>query len=527
MKLMKRPSLSSLFILLLCCVAASLAACGDDTSSDSGATTGPQEVPGGVAGVGQGGAQDFGLFRAIVDAGQIPSPDAIDDIGFFNEHKLNWPAPSCGQDLCAHALLGVMGNFITGSNCTMVMIGMNSPIDPSQLTRPPLNLAIAIDTSGSMAGDSIRYARDGLTEMLRALSPDDRVTLIAYSASSEVLIEDAPGDDPALAAAINGLRAEGSTNIYDGLRAAFEAVDRHRDPAKQNRVILLSDGVATSGIVNNDRILRLSDAYATSGVSVTSIGIGADFDVDLMRGISERGSGNFYFLEDPASVTEVFTEELDTFLVPLAEDVRIRFKVAQGYTLRRIYGTRLASVGGDTGYIDIPSLFLAHRTKVDDPDSKGRRGGGGAIIVELMPTPNAPASINPNEVGQLIMDYRVPGTEDFLQQQTTITSPLLPGDTPEAGHFTADSVRKGFVMLNLLVGMQMATERAEAGNNDAAVAILSALDARTSDWLTDFPDSDISDDLSTLRKLRQNIQSSRNVQSVPDSYSVPEPWPVD
>ena len=79
---------------------------------------------------GQGGAQDFGLFRQILLAGGIPGPETIDDLGFFAEHKIAMPAAECGQNVCIHGMLGVMGNMISGSNCTIVMLGMNTPIDP-------------------------------------------------------------------------------------------------------------------------------------------------------------------------------------------------------------------------------------------------------------------------------------------------------------------------------------------------------------------------------------------------------------
>src|SRR5690606_25691819 len=72
-------------------------------------------------GVGQGGAQDFGQFRQILEDGGIPGPETLDDVGFFNEHQIELPPPDCGEDLCIHGLLGVMGNMISGSNCTIVM----------------------------------------------------------------------------------------------------------------------------------------------------------------------------------------------------------------------------------------------------------------------------------------------------------------------------------------------------------------------------------------------------------------------
>src|SRR5262245_15577115 len=90
----------------------------------------------GATGILQGGAQDFGLFRQILEDGQIPGPETLDDIGFFAEHKLDYAQPTCGENVCMHGLLGIMGNMITGSTCTLIQIGMNSPIDITQVQRP-------------------------------------------------------------------------------------------------------------------------------------------------------------------------------------------------------------------------------------------------------------------------------------------------------------------------------------------------------------------------------------------------------
>ena len=93
-------------------------------------------------------------IRSYYD-GDIPGPDTIDDLGFFAEHKVPLPAADCGQDVCIHGMLGVMGNMISGSNCTVVLVGMNTPIGPAELPRPPLNLTIAVDLSQSMDGELV------------------------------------------------------------------------------------------------------------------------------------------------------------------------------------------------------------------------------------------------------------------------------------------------------------------------------------------------------------------------------------
>ncbi|MCX4247903.1 vWA domain-containing protein [Paraliomyxa miuraensis] len=479
---------------------------------------------GGGAGVAQGGAQDFGQFRAILDDGDLPGPETLDDVGFFNEHKLELPPADCGQDICLHGELGVMGNMINGSNCTLLMLGMNTPIDPSTLQRPPLNLAIAVDTSGSMAGDPIGYVREGLYRMLDDLGPDDRVSLVAFDDQAEVVIESVIGNDPELTLAIGSLQAGGSTNIYDGLRVAYETVEAHADPALQNRVILLSDGEATSGIQSDTRLVEMSAAYNAEGYGLTTIGVGDGFNPELMRDLAEKGAGAFYFLEDPAAVLEVFEEEVKTFLVPLAKDVEISVQVDPGYALRAIYGTKQAQTWGNVGQISIPSLQIAHRTAVDDNEG-GRRGGGGAMIVEVVPRDPAAAE-EEGTVGQITMSWDAPGSDETMSTSVKIRSPLSPGQTPDEGHFSFAGVEKSFVMLNIYAGFQMAATRSSYGDLAGARGVLVPLAEQVEDWLADNPDADIEDDLKYIRKFIDNLDT-RGAADEPQSPNPPNPWPQD
>lgn len=478
----------------------------------------------GGVGVAQGGAQDFGQFRAILDAGELPGPETLDDVGFFNEHKLELPAADCGQDICLHGELGVMGNMINGSNCTLVMLGMNTPIDPAELERLPLNLAIAVDTSGSMAGESMEYMREGLYRMLDDLGPDDRVSIIGFDDEAAVVIESVTGDDPELTLAIGSLEASGATNIYDGLRVAYETVEAHADPALQNRVILLSDGQATAGITSSVKLVEMSAAYNAEGYGLTTIGMGEDFDPELMRDLAEKGAGAFYFLEDPAAVQEVFEEEVATFLVPLAKHVELSLQVDPGYSLRAIYGTKQAQTFGNVGQISIPILQLAHRTSVAD-DEGGRRGGGGAIIAELVPTD--PSRVGEaGTVGQITMTWDEPGTDETHETTVKITSALEPGETPEDGLFSFAGVEKGFVMLNLYAGFEMAATRASYGDLGGARGVLVPLAAQVEAWLEANPDADIEDDLEYVRRFIANLDAKGGAEA-PTSPNPPNPWPQD
>jgi Ca-activated chloride channel family protein len=489
-------------------------------SSDEGYYEGDDGGSSLGAGVGQGGAQDFGLFREILLAGEIPGPETIDDLGFFAEHKVDLPEANCGEDVCIHGMLGVMGNMISGSNCTVVLVGMNTPIDPAELDRPPLNLTIAVDTSGSMDGEPIDRVRNGLIRMLDSLEPGDRVTLIGFSDEAEIKVEYAAFDSPELQAAILSLSPNGSTNIYAGLRESFELVDAHAQDGWQNRVLLVSDGLATVGITSDEKIEGLAASWSELGYGLTTIGLGNDFDVELMRTLAEVGSGSFYYIEDYAAVEEVFEEEVQAFTVPLANNVTIDATVFEGYDLRRVYGTKQAEVFGNHGHIEIPILQIAHRVG-DDDNENGRRGGGGAILLELLPTGE-----NPGEVGRIELEYEVPGSDEIVAQSVDITSPLGPWETPVDGWFANDSVAKGFVMLNIYVGFEMAAERAAVGDYAGALTILEPLAVSVENWLVATPDEDVEDDLFYIYKFIENLEAQGVTTNSPNPVP-PEPWPQD
>lgn len=512
--------------------ALALTGCGSDSSDAAGAPSAPN-TPGSV-GVTQPGAQDFGLFRQILEDGGIPGPETLDDLGFFAEHKLDYPAATCGQDICMHGLLGVMGNMISGSTCTLIQIGLNSPLDPAEIVRPPLHLVIAVDVSGSMAGEPIEALREGLLQMIPHLEPTDRVSLVKYSDEAEVVFEAVPAaQSEILSGAFAGLALGGSTNLYDGLFTAFEIADAHQDPAWQNRVIFLSDGMATAGLTNPAKLTSLAEGYAKQGIGLTTIGVGTDFNVDVMRDLGEVGAGNFYFLEDPRAVREVFTDEVKTFLVPLALDARIDVEVGSGYEIRRAYGTNGWEGGAAGGAVEIPSLFFAGRTSSEEPIEEGRRGGGGAILLELVASQDLSGVQDPFEVGGLSLSWKHPVTGELHQEQALIQAPHAPDAPPQQGYFTDDTVEKGFVMLNLFAGFQIATELAADSDPRMARRTLEAMRPNVASWVAANPDPDITDDLRYVDLFIQNLlvaEASTSVQQPadpPEGVNPPDPWPYD
>jgi Ca-activated chloride channel homolog len=503
--------------------------------SSSDATSADSSFEGASPGVAQGGAQDFGAFREVVDRGELPAPELLDDIGFFNEHKIELPEARCEHAVCLHAELGVMGNLVNGSNCTMLFLGLNTPLNPENFERPPLDLALALDTSGSMSGAAIENLRIGLELMLPKLRPEDRVTLVTFSDETKVWVADAPADSETLRSAVLSLEAVGSTDIYAGLSEAYGELEEPQDPTRERRVVLLSDGEATAGFLSPKRLTNLVSAYAADGISLSVIGVGEAFDASLLRDLATTASGSFYFLDSPLALRDVFVEEIQSALLPLARDARITVTVGEGYRLRGVYGALEPELSEQEASIDLAVLQLAHRSSALDNES-GRRGGGGAIVVELTPEgkqsrvdeiPNADHPVGSVEFSYL--PQAVLGAEagdERVVQTVPIRSPLLPGETPRRGYFPTASVEKSFVMVNLFASMRSALEDVEFGDSASALATLSALDAAVSAWLEETPDSDIAEDLEYLRRLSAVIQSVAPPLSS-DWPEAPSPWPQD
>lgn len=482
--------------LLSLLAAASIAGCGGGDYADSGGGN-----------VGFGGAQDIGQFREILDEGGIPGPNTLDANGFFSEHYIELPAPDCGQILCGHAMVSVGRDWIGRDYQAALQIAMNTPIDPADLVRKPLNMVVVVDTSGSMSdGDRIGFARQGLHLLVDNLEEGDRLGLIEYNSGVTVMAELGAVDRETLHTQIDGLRAGGSTNLYGGLEVGLTMVADNFDAERQNRVVLLSDGQPTAGITGGAAIVSMAEGYIGDGIGLTTIGVGTSFNVDLMRSLAERGAGNFYFLEDAAAVTEVFVDELDYFVEPLALDVRIEAVAGPSYTIGEVVGTKLWHAEGATGGVEIPAVFVASRTSAE-PDPNGRRGGGSTIIARMEPRSSG-TSIDPRKVAEIVLSYRLSGSDERIVQTIEVDNPHDPGTSPEDAWFSHQAMAKNYATYNVYLGLRSATLQADAGDYHCALGVLEAIGTSTRAWNQTYEDPDLAADLVLIDRFAGNLRQA-------------------
>jgi Ca-activated chloride channel family protein len=522
---------------------------GSDDADSSGRVglAGPQAPAPQGTNVSFGGAQDVGFLRDQLVAGVVPSMASLDAPGFFAEHFIELPPPSCGQQLCLQPMVAVMGNLMNGNNCTMLHLGLRSPASADPESRPPLALALVVDVSGSMMGEKIEYVRSGLELLIDGMRDDDQLALITYSDAASVVIEMAPvGDNRvALRRAVQALRADGGTNLHAGLIAGYGQVQDSYDGARQNRVILLSDGNPTAGVTGTDSILDASRAYNSDGIGLTTVGLGADFNIDLMRGLAQQADGNFYFLENAGAIDEVFEEELSYFVVPIAFDLELSLTAGPDYEFGRALGAPLWQDASSGGALSIPSVFVAHRESADDmTEAGGRRGGGSSLLVELMPSGQG-GSEDGATIATIDLTFRAPGLEPPQHDRVELVYPHAPDELLGRGYFAGRdditgsdgdgvvepfdpaAIQKSFVMLNVFVGMEAAIAAFHTRSADAGtIAELDNLIDAVQDYNDEVGDADIDADLELLAMLRQNLIAA-GIGAPRERERAGDPWPAD
>ncbi len=451
--------------------------------------------------VGVGGGQDFAAFRDALDHGMIPAPSTLDATGFFAEHYTSLPPPTCTQTFCLHGMLSVTNDLVRGGDWTLLQMGMNSTIDPSTVTRPPLDVAVVLDRSGSMAdSDKEAYAIQGIDLLIDALGPSDTLTFIAFDDEIDQLYGPATvTDKTAVKAIVDAVGPRGSTDIYAGLEAGYQAVLSVGDETQQRRVIFLTDGLPTTGVTDPAAIESMSAGYNEQYAGLTMIGLGTDVDAGFLRDLSEQGGGNFYFIANPQDVTDVFTDELAYFVAPLAYDVDLTFDEQPYFTVKEVYGTSLWKTTTTGGAVHVPSVFLVSRTSsMPNLGSGGRRGGGAAIIAELS-TAAAPATTGSYDVAALHLGYRLPGSSTRLTQDVTVSFDGVPGQAPAGGYFTDDAIAKNTLIMDFFIAFRDATALAQT-DEAGALKLLTDFQPRITQALAGNTDSDLADDLAVLQE---------------------------
>lgn len=282
----------------------------------------------------------FGVSSASLSmgrAGLVPNPDAILVEEYFNFHRHNIAQPKDGEAIGFDVRWG--SKSVSQEQMAVLQVGLSTRPIPEKCKVPPLNIALVIDRSGSMSGDRIANVRTALLAFVDKLRKTDTISIVGFNTEADLFLEaQEVADLGQIRSVIESINAGGSTNIHAGLMLGYQQVKRHFDPEKTNRVILLTDGRTNTGIKDPEEIIRQSVEFNKQGIDLSTIGLGHDLNHQLLRQLAKSGRGLIHFVDNAKDIQEIFVDELESLLSPVARQVEVVIEHGDGLKFERLFG---------------------------------------------------------------------------------------------------------------------------------------------------------------------------------------------
>jgi Ca-activated chloride channel family protein len=221
-----------------------------------------------------------------------------------------------------------------GQQACYVMLDI-SPDKTLPTTRLPINLSLIIDKSTSMQGVRLQQVKEATRQIIDNLEVDDVFSLIAFSDRAEVLIPAHKNIDQARAKSITStIQASGGTEMFQGLYAGLQEVQRNRSDRTVNHIILLTDG-QTYG--DETECLHHAEWAGHNQISLSTMGIGTDWNEDLLDAMAAASTGTSIYIDAPRKIVETFQATIRDLSTIVARELSLNIKMGKQITLHESY----------------------------------------------------------------------------------------------------------------------------------------------------------------------------------------------
>ncbi|MCK6525354.1 VWA domain-containing protein [Myxococcota bacterium] len=229
----------------------------------------------------------------------------------------------------------------------------------------PVNVSLVIDRSGSMQQrGKMEYAKRAARELIESLDASDTFSMVLFSDDAELLAPAQQLLDAAwLLRQVDAIEERGSTNLYAGMTMGIEQVRRSVSSETVNRVVLLTDGRANLGVVDPDDLGRIAASAASVGVTLSAMGLGVDYNEDLLASLADNGGGSYRYVSDPTMLTTAFREELQQMSAVVASGVAVDVDLGDA-ELISVLGGYAASGDTDRTRIWLGDLYGGETRKI-------------------------------------------------------------------------------------------------------------------------------------------------------------------
>ncbi|HVY84229.1 MAG TPA: VWA domain-containing protein [Caulobacterales bacterium] len=366
--------------------------------------------------------------RRFLNEGRLPPRDAVRIEELINYFDYDYPLPRDRQTPFSTTVAMAPAPWAEGH--TLLHIGLQG-YDIRRAERPPLNLVLLLDVSGSMSPqDRLPLAIQGFRMLVDQLTARDHVSIVVYAGAAGAVLEPTSGADHArINAALDQLHAGGSTAGGEGLRLAYTLAQRNFDRNAINRVMIATDGDFNVGINDPQQLQDFISHERESGIYLSVLGFGhGNYNDALMQRLAQNGNGVAAYIDTLNEARRVLHDEINGALFPIANDVKIQIE----FNPQQVAEYRL--IGYETRMLNREDF---NNDRVD----AGEIGAGTAVtaIYELTPVGGrtlvdplryqqqraASSAASGSEVAFLRIRYKLPGQN----QSRLIERPVTQADS--------------------------------------------------------------------------------------------------
>lgn len=266
--------------------------------------------------------------------------------------------------------------------------------------RNPLNLAMVLDKSGSMEGDKIANLRQAAKNLVDLLAADDFVSITAFS---DRVFKIAPSqlasDKQALKMTIDSIRDGGGTAMSGGMRQGMHELEKQLGADRVHRMLLLTDG-QTFG--DEKECLKLGTDMGGKGIVIQAMGLGEDWNEDLLEEVAKASGGDADFIEKPDEINAFFQEAVQRMQAGVVQNAHLILRLVNGVVPRQVW--RVTPLIENLGYKPVSEQDVQVDLGEIDKDQ------GVALLVELLVAPRPEGTFR---VAQAEVNYDVPALSLF------------------------------------------------------------------------------------------------------------------
>jgi Ca-activated chloride channel family protein len=268
----------------------------------------------------------YANVRRFLMNGQMPPKDAVRVEEMINYFSYDYLAPEAGGD--PFRVTTSVARTPWNPETHLLHVGIKG-YAPSATERPAANLVFLVDVSGSMnQPDKLPLLQAGMKILTDQLRDDDKVTIVVYAGAAGLVLEPTSGKEKAkIKAALDRLRAGGSTAGGEGLALAYAKAKEARVEGGINRIILATDGDFNVGVTDVDQLKDMVEEARASGVSLTTLGFGeGNYNDALMEQIADVGNGNYGYVDSLKEAKRLLSDQLSGTIQTIAKDVKIQIE---------------------------------------------------------------------------------------------------------------------------------------------------------------------------------------------------------